>query len=201
MDMKKLIVLFGVLTGISLQAQLFTPESVRGAALGGLVGGIVGHNNGGKSAEWAAVGAGAGWLLGTLQHESRKQSRQTVSTSHYPPQTYREPAQNRTHRPNYALSGAVVGGLTGGIVGHNNGGKSAEWAAVGAGAGLVLGGLAEQNARRREATSQPRPAPQTPAVQAQPPQQPPAKPTPTLINSYAHPRTSPMASANSLFGR
>ncbi len=54
------------------------------------------------------------------------------------------------HRPNYALTGAALGGIAGGVIGHNSGRKTAEGIAIGAGAGLLLGAVAEQHARIRE---------------------------------------------------
>lgn len=65
---------------LSAQAQLFSPESLHGAAWGGLIGGIVGgdshrhghHYHHGFSREGAAIGAGIGLLAGALAGETRR---------------------------------------------------------------------------------------------------------------------------------
>ena len=96
--------------------------------------------------------------------------------------------------------GLLLGALAGGIIGHNSGtlGHSA-WrgAAWGAGAGWLLGTIAD--ARQRAVVSEApvilQTAPAAP-VQAAAPAQPPQI---TIINNYYN--TSPMSSANGLFGR
>ncbi len=98
-----------------------------------------------------------------------------------------------------ATNGLLLGALAGGIIGHNsgefrnNGWRGAAW---GAGAGWLLGTIGD--ARRRAVVTEPplfvQPAPvaPAPAAQAQPQQI-------TIINNYYN--TSPMSSANGLFGR
>lgn len=77
--MKKIIVLLVALAPLlPLRAQLFTPESVTGAALGGLAGGIIGHNSGGYTGEGAAIGAGAGLLIGALVHARHRERAEPV---------------------------------------------------------------------------------------------------------------------------
>jgi hypothetical protein len=98
---------------------------------------------------------------------------------------------------NYATDGLWLGALTGAVIGHNSrafhhsAGRGALW---GAGAGLLLGSVAEAN-RRPIIYEQP-------AVVA-----PPAAPAPsaapapvTIINNY-YGTPPPMSSANGLFGR
>ena len=199
---------------VSAHAQLFTPSSMTGAALGGLAGGIIGHNNGGHTAEGVGIGAGVGLVVGAL---ADRQERTYVA----PDPTYvAAPQQVYVHsapppRPNLPLSGAVVGGIAGGIIGHNNGGHTAEGVAIGAGAGLLLGAIAEgprsyYRPRRAYYVEQPpvyyapppqvtyAPAPQ-PTVVVQP-SEPVVQSTTTIIQS--NPSGTPaMSGANSLFGR
>jgi uncharacterized protein YcfJ len=110
------------------------------------------------------------------------------------------PVQAQIFRPQ-AVDGAVLGGIAGAIIGHSSGSLNHNgWqgAAIGATAGYLLGSVAEQNARNREAMAQlltvqsaPAPAP----APAQTPQQ------VTIINNPPPQNPSPMASANGLFGR
>jgi uncharacterized protein YcfJ len=201
-DMKKLItvILLGA-TLIPAQAQLFSREAFGGAALGGIVGGIIGHNNGRKTAEGIGIGAGAGLLLGAVTHQSRREY------EYYPGPTYGYAYE--APRPNYAVTGTILGGIAGGVIGHNSGRRTAEGIAIGAGAGLLLGSVAEADRRRTVSYVQPivsyaqpvpayvaaAPAPLVePQTAAVPPQQ-----TTTANQSYVP--SSAMSGANSLFGR
>jgi len=172
--MKKIV--FSILVAafvLPAQAQLNSNEALGGAVLGGLLGGVIGHNNNRKTAEGAAIGAGAGLLLGTIAGQERRNQgyyntqvpvpsypAYQSSSLYYPP-SYSQPIQqhgglfsrNVSGRPNYAITGAALGGIAGGVIGHNNNRKTAEGAAIGAAAGLLLGGVAEQDARRREAST------------------------------------------------
>ncbi len=135
-----------VTTYVAAHAQLFGPESLTGGLIGGIAGGVIGHNSGRKTAEGAAIGAGAGLFLGALTSQFRDDDRPYYggSTSVVAgPYAY-------SPRPNYTVTGAVLGGVAGGVIGHNNGRKTAEGIAIGAGAGLLMGGLAEREARARE---------------------------------------------------
>ena len=79
--MKKIVVLLlGFGAALQLEAQVFNHESLTGAAFGGLTGAIIGHNSGGHGGEGAAIGAGVGFLLGSLAHQSR------VDRGYYGPQ-------------------------------------------------------------------------------------------------------------------
>jgi outer membrane lipoprotein SlyB len=145
--MKKIILLLVALSAsLPARAQVFSSESLGNAALGGLLGGIIGHNSGRKTAEGIGIGAGAGLLLGALR------SNRGSYDSYIPSQrqsAYATGGRVQT-RPNYAVTGAALGGLAGGIIGHNNGRKTAEGIGIGAASGLILGGLAEGAARRSE---------------------------------------------------
>jgi len=107
-------------------------------------------------------------------------------------------------RPNYAGSGLFLGALAGAIIGNNSGslGHNA-WrgAAYGAGAGLLLGSIAESNARRREAAAES--AANTATVQSAPAANVGQQATTIINNNYYNtpaPAT-PMSAANAMFGR
>lgn len=51
---------------VPAQAQLFRPETVTGAVIGGAVGAVIGHNDDRHGWEGAAYGAAAGALIGSL---------------------------------------------------------------------------------------------------------------------------------------
>jgi hypothetical protein len=102
-----------------------------------------------------------------------------------------------------AASGLLLGALAGGIIGnnsgdfHHNGWRGAAW---GAGAGLLAGAIIDAN-RRPVVTSAPVVVQQAPVVQGQVQAAPPAQTQPvTIINNYYNSST-PMSSANTLFGR
>jgi uncharacterized protein YcfJ len=102
-------------------------------------------------------------------------------------------------RPSYASSGLWLGGLTGAIIGNNSHSHNA-WrgAAWGAGAGLLIGAIADQNAREREDViqdAQAAAAVQNAAQQQSAPQ------NVTIINNYYGGSSTPMSAANGMFGR
>jgi uncharacterized protein YcfJ len=110
-----------------------------------------------------------------------------------------------TVRPNYAANGAILGALAGAVIGNNSGDlRHNGWrgAGLGAAAGYLIGSIAENNARRREAilTAQAQqqvvnPAPMAAAAES-------AAPARSVTVSEPAPSTaSTMSSANSLFGR
>ena len=198
------------------QAQIFRPESAGGVVLGGIAGAIIGHNSGSlnhNAWQGAAIGAGTGWLFGSAIGESRYQggwARTQVPSPDYYPRTYvyrDAPAyydggpEYIYDRPDYAATGTLLGGIAGAIIGHNSGGlRHNAWrgAAIGAGAGYLFGRIAENDARRREAavqivTASPAPMTTTPAAAPQ---------NVTIINNYyGNTAPTPMAQANTLFGR
>lgn len=186
--------LFPALLTSPAHAQLFGPESMGGAVLGGIAGGVIGHNNGRRNAEGAAIGAGAGALLGAIVGSERRAAASDNWNSAPPP-----------HHPHQrAVTGAVVGGIAGGIIGHNQGRHTAEGIAIGAGAGLLLGSLADRQAAQRQAAWQqpPQYAVATPQSPVPTPTTEPAASEPILIRPVGgYPGTHPMAGANSLFGR
>jgi len=88
--MKKIVALLIACTAVlPTHAQLFGPESVTGAALGGIAGGIIGHNNGRQTGEGIAIGAGAGLLLGSLVGYRNRERENRSGT--YPTAVYASP--------------------------------------------------------------------------------------------------------------
>lgn len=204
--MKTLLSLgLAALTLTSAHAQIFGPRALDGALLGGIAGAVIGHNSGSLSHNgWqgAAIGAGVGALIGAAndQRDASFDARVPIARGDY---VYRD-----GYRGSAAGNGLVLGALAGGIIGHNRGFSHGRdgWRGVtwGAGAGWLLGSIVDANYGyyrsydygypRAVVMSQPQPV----AVQAAPaaaaPQQ------ITIINNY-YGNASPMAGANSLFGR
>ncbi len=174
--MKKIaLILLSIVLLLPAQAQWLRPEPLQGALWGGLIGGIVGGNrHHGFSGNGAAIGAGVGLIAGTLASESRRNyyydspsygytTYPSVSFGYgyggygnsayvyYAPNNYCAPGYYyRPTRPNYVVSGTVLGAASGALIGsanHHNAGKGA---LIGAGAGLLLGSVAEHAANREE---------------------------------------------------
>lgn len=207
-----------------LSAQVFRPETVNGAVLGGIAGAVIGHNSGSLNHNgWqgAAIGAVAGGLIGSAVANDRDRNDVRVHAGYGSPYVYRQPAVvyggYRGGRGYYgggyygsvgyygggyygsaATDGLFLGALAGGIIGHNSGSLHHNgWrgAAWGAGIGWLLGSVADYN----------RPAvvyQQAPAYvqQAQPAAQQAAPQQVTIINNY-YGNATPMSQANGLFGR
>jgi uncharacterized protein YcfJ len=213
--MKTLICILAVVcAAVPTHAQLFTPSTVGGAALGAVAGGVIGNNTGSRTngTEGAVIGAVAGGLLGSAYAQSR---RETVyygngasapgyyysSGPDYAPSTYRHtPAYAR---PSRTATTTLLGGVAGAIIGHNNGRRAWQGAAIGAGSGYVLGRLSEPSPAQRPVSAgyapyhhyrQPSAVVSHPATQAAPQQI-------TIINNYYGTAATPMSSANTLFGR
>jgi len=159
---------------LSVQAQLFSPESVGGAFWGSLIGGIAGGDcHHGFSGEGAAIGAGVGLIAGAIAGEARGYdyydsptcfgpiapsvsfgygygNRGYSSYVHCSPNYYCAPGYYyRPTRPNYAVNGTLLGAASGALIGAGTH-DAAEGAAIGAAAGLVLGSVAEATAQKRE---------------------------------------------------
>lgn len=82
----------------SLQAQVFRPAAVSGAALGAVAGAVIGNNSGSHNAwKGAAIGAGAGLLIGAAVDESRHQHR--VVGHGYSAAPVRHPVYVARHSP------------------------------------------------------------------------------------------------------
>src|SRR5258708_4919236 len=219
--MKKLIFIGVIsLSVLSAQAQVFRPEAVSGAVLGGVAGAIIGNNSGGlRHNGWAgaAIGAGAGLLIGNAIGESNERATQVPPPYPYVSRDYNygyAPYGDTVYysdstpsyvysRPNYAATGTVLGGIAGAIIGNNSGHRTWQGAAIGAGAGLLLGSLAEQDARSREAYAAQQSVVQ---IQAQPraTQRVSASAATSSDTAYNAPPSAPvtpMSNANSLFAR
>jgi uncharacterized protein YcfJ len=212
----KIPICFLVLVGVAApaRAQLFTPSTVGGAALGAIAGGVIGNNagSGGNGTGGAVIGAVAGGLLGSAYAQSR---RETVyygygesapgyyySTGpHYAPAIYR-PTPDYA-RPSRTATTTLLGGVAGAIIGHNNGRRAWQGAAIGAGAGYVLGRLSETAPARRPVSAGYAPyyhyRRSFAGVSVTPPQ--PVPQQITVINNYYGSAATSMSSANSLFGR
>jgi hypothetical protein len=195
---------------VPAHAQIFRPEAVNGALLGGIAGAIIGNNSGSlRHDAWrgAAIGAGAGLILGSALGDARDRDGWYGSSPAPRAYVYRNGPRYRRpvydggyyySRPDYRGTGVIVGGLTGAIIGnnsrgfHHNGWRGAAW---GAGLGYIFGSIAEENARDREAVVESAPVVvQTAAPSPQPQQV-------TIINNYYNAPATPMTSANGLFGR
>lgn len=95
-----------------------------------------------------------------------------------------------------------MGGIAGGIIGNNSHHQTWEGVAIGAGAGMLLGAVAESNARYRERVRYERWLATTPTVvttTVTTPAQVMTTPAPAPIS--APQPVNNMAGANSLFGR
>lgn len=229
--MKRLLIgLLGVTLFHSAEAQVFTSESLGGAALGGIAGAIIGNQHHGQSGEGAAIGAGIGYVLGTVAHRNRQYQAAAYSPGYasapyraeyypyyrygsaYRPSYYGGSLYSHYYprrRPNYAIGGAALGGIAGAVIGNQHHGQSGEGAAIGAAAGLLLGGLAERNARLRERETyersmQSRMYYNHAAQSASSHHSAAAAPSPTVSQNQPQPQAkhaSPMKGANRLFGR
>lgn len=194
-----------LLAAVPVRAQIFGPNATGGALLGGLAGGIIGHNNHNQTGRGIAIGAASGLILGSIADQANYdwyQRTQVPAPGYYVYQqtpSYYYPDYADTDydygytQPSYAASGALLGGLAGGIIGYNNHYQTGRGILIGAASGLLLGSIADQAARERGAA-----APRTVVVSA-PAEQAPA-PAPQAQVAPAAP-TTPMSSANSLFGR
>ncbi|MET0262798.1 MAG: YMGG-like glycine zipper-containing protein [Rariglobus sp.] len=203
-----------VAAAVPAQAQLFTPSTVGGAALGAVAGGVIGNNTGSRNngTEGAVIGAVAGGLLGSAFAQSRREAPSPyyntgaapgyyyTSGPNYAPATY-QPTPSWA-RPSRTATTTLLGGVAGAIIGHNNGRRAWQGAAIGAGSGYLLGRLTEPSVYR-----QPMRGGYTPYAyyrQAQPVvvTTPVAQPQQiTIINNYYGNSSTPMSNANSMFGR
>ncbi len=199
-----------VLAAVPAEAQLFTPSTVGGAALGAIAGGVIGNNSGGRhGTQGAVIGAVAGGLLGSAYGQSQRESSpyysSTAGPSYYyssgpdyaPPTYYSTPASSQ---PSYTATTTLLGGVAGAIIGHNNGRRTWQGAAIGAGAGYLLGRLTEPSRASRPVSSGYAPYAyyRQPVVVVAAPQQPQQI---TIINNYYGDAPTPLSNANSMFGR
>lgn len=201
------------LAAVPVHAQLFTPSTVGGAALGAIAGGVIGNNSGSHNGtRGAVIGALAGGLLGSVSAQSQRdgyyyQSYNSGPAYSYGPSYYYSSGPSYAPTayyatpsyatPSYTATTTLLGGVAGAIIGHNNGRHTWQGAAIGAGAGYLLGRLSEP--RRVTTVYAPYPYYRQPVVvQAQPAAQPQQI---TIINNYYGSTATPMSSANAMFGR
>ena len=197
----------------AVQAQLFTPSTVGGAAVGAIAGGVIGNNTGSRNngTEGAVIGAVAGGLIGSSYAQSRRDSGpryyNTGGPSYYYSSgpAYAAPVYRPTPsyaRPSRTATTTLLGGVAGAIIGHNNGRRGWEGAAIGAGTGYILGRLSEPSPASRPVSGGYAPYAyyRQPVVVTAP--APAAQPQNiTIINNYYGGASTPMSSANSMFGR
>ncbi len=189
-------------------------NALRGAAIGSVAGALIGsasdnshrgsHGYSGRPPMRVSVGYhyGSGYGYGTgYGHRSHgyRNSYGYGAYGYVAPVAYYSSYGYR--RPSYASSGLFWGGVTGAIIGNNSHRHNA-WrgAALGAGTGLLIGAIADRDAREREERAaaildaQSAAAAQNTATQ-------PAPQNITIINNYNAPASTPMSSANGMFGR
>jgi hypothetical protein len=219
--MKTILTLgLGLLALAPARAQIFGARTVDGALLGGIAGAVIGHNSGSLSHNgWqgAAIGAGVGALLGAsadanAADRARHYTGVPVPAGGY---VYRDGYRGSYGYGGYygggfARDGVFLGALAGGVIGHNSGGdwRHNGWrgAAWGAGAGWLLGSVLDANYGFYRDYDYGYGYPRTVVVPAAQPVAAPAAPAAsapqqvTIINNY-YGNASPMAQANSLFGR
>ena len=195
-----------LLAAVPGRAQIFGPNAASGVLLGGLAGGIIGHNDHNQTGRGIAIGAASGLILGSIADQANYDSYQRTEAPAPGYYVYRQApayyyadyadADYGYAQPSYAASGALLGGLAGGIIGYNNHFQTGRGILIGAASGLILGAIADQAVRDREMA-----APRTVVVSAPAEQAPaPASPEPPTQVAPAAP-TTPMSSANNLFGR
>ena len=214
-----------LLAATSASAQVFRPETVNGAVLGGIAGAVIGNNSGSLNHNaWkgASIGAVAGGLIGSAVGADNDRRDTSVPVQRREtPYVYRDAGPGHVYggyRRSAARDGLVLGAVAGGIIGHNsgsfrhNGWRGAAW---GAGAGWILGSVIDYNRsyygygydypRRPVIWERPVYVESAPAtvVQQAPaqPVQPAAPQQVTIINNYYGTNPAPMTQANSLFGR
>lgn len=191
--------------------------AVGGAVVGGVVGGVIGNNNGHHTGEGIAIGAGVGLVTGAIIGNAYDRNHpqppppppaQVVVVQGpvaYTQVPYAPVPPAPRYRPNYVVAGALMGGVAGGIIGNNSHHQTWEGVAIGAGAGMLLGAVAESNARYRERMRHERWAAMNPTMVTTTVTTQPAVVTTQTPAPIAAPAPQPannnMAAANSLFGR
>jgi len=214
----------------SVQTQVLHADAVNGAIVGGIAGAIIGNNSGDHNAlRGAAIGSVAGALIGSASDNSHSHGYYArpplrVGVGYYSGSGYGHGYHGYRNsygygaygyvapvayysdygyrRPSYASSGMFWGGITGAIIGNNSYRHNA-WrgAALGAGAGLLIGAIADQDAREREERAAAILDAQSAAAAQNATAVQPAPQNVTIINNYNAPASTPMSSANGMFGR
>lgn len=181
-----LLIVAAVATVFQAKAELFSPASLTGGAIGAVAGAIIGHNSGRHGGEGAAIGAGVGLLAGSLVNDSNR--RHGYSSGGY----YASPGYGQV---------SVGFSSRGYYPSHRNYRGSSYWGpsfSVGYGYGY----RPSYYARPYYEPVYSAPVYTQPIVVQQPVAQP-AAPAPsqvTIINNY-YGSSTPMSGANSMFGR
>jgi uncharacterized protein YcfJ len=204
--------LLAVLGPVSVQAQIFRPEAIHGAAVGAIAGAIIGNNSGSLGHDGlrgAAWGAGLGLITGQIAGDARAE--RDWRGTQVPP--YRGNGGRYSRGPVYGVDrgplvweqqpmtrgdGLVLGAIAGAVIGNNSrifGHRGDRGAAWGAGIGYILGAIAQDNARVRAVPPPVRVLEAPAATAPTPPQQ------ITIINNYYNAPATAMTPANQLFGR
>jgi hypothetical protein len=131
-------------------AQVFRPETVNGAVIGGIAGAVIGHNSGSLNHNgWkgAAIGAGVGAVIGSAvgrDNDARRAPQHRTPRYDSPyiyrdaPVVYRGPARGGYHGAYYGGGGYYgSGGYYGG--GYYGGSAAADGLFLGALAGGIIG--------------------------------------------------------------
>ncbi|MSU60983.1 MAG: hypothetical protein EXS31_01085 [Pedosphaera sp.] len=191
------------------KAQIFPPDALSGAVIGGLIGCAIGHNSGRRTAEGIGIGAGSGLLLGAIAISALEGSPGAgYSPGYYSGTDY----PLYVEQPGQTLNGAILGGIARGIIGHNSGRRTAEGLAIGAAGGFALGAIADDAARRgtmmQRVPGTIEPMVYVPAIkqtmataQTVPAAETPAPESGTKPNAVQPGLPSRMSAANALFGR
>jgi uncharacterized membrane protein len=183
------------------RAQIFRPQTTNGVVLGGIAGAIIGNNSGDLHNDpWrgAVIGAAVGGLLGSAAADAQDWRTQ-VPVPAAPPRP--------VVRDHDASANVLLGGIAGAIIGNNSGNHNPwQGAAIGAGAGYILGRLGDNQPRHAPPVPSYAYAPVVYAVRAAAPASSAVSRVEprsvTIINNYygAAP-ASPMGAANAMFGR
>ena len=141
-------ILLAMLVSVSAAAalaQVFRPEVVSGAVLGGLAGAIIGNNSGhGNGGRGALIGAATGAVLGGITSEANRD--QTWGNA--PVRRQHAPRRGHERRDDDVFPSVILGGITGAIIGNNSGrGDGARGAVIGAIGGGILGSISHDNQR------------------------------------------------------
>lgn len=181
---------------VPARAQVFRPEAVDGAVLGGIAGAIIGHNSGDlRHNGWkgAAIGAGAGLLLGQIIGDARDDRGYSRSGTRGEYVYRTAPRVEIAYGRGYGhWSGPRYGGWHRGYPGYY--GRRSSF-------GVSLS-YPIYRTYPDYATEYVYAAPAPQVISAPAPVQPQAAPQQvTIINNYYNAPATPMSAANGLFGR
>lgn len=133
----------------STSAQVFRPETVNGAVLGGIAGAVIGNNSGSLNHNaWkgAAIGAGVGALVGSAvgRDNDYRRDTQPARPRYDSPYIYRH-APTVVYRGGYGHGGYYGAGYYGGVGYYGDGYYSGSAASDGLFLGALAGGIIGHN--------------------------------------------------------